>query len=73
VLEVGVERLGRDTSFGKIIDAVKRAERSQAPVQNTADRYGGYVIYFALARAPELRRERRLDGDRLRLAIESNQ
>jgi heavy metal translocating P-type ATPase len=49
VLEVVVERLGRDTSLGKIIDAVERAERSQAPVQKTADRYAGYLVYFALA------------------------
>jgi Cd2+/Zn2+-exporting ATPase/Cu+-exporting ATPase len=49
VLEVVVERLGRDTSFGKIIEAVERAERSQAPVQKTADRYAGYLVYFALA------------------------
>jgi heavy metal translocating P-type ATPase len=49
VLEVLAERLGRDTSFGKIIDAVERAERSRAPVQKTADRYAGYLVYFALA------------------------
>jgi hypothetical protein len=38
-LEVVTERVGRDTSFGKIVEAVERAERSQAPVQKTADRY----------------------------------
>ena len=48
-LELGAERLGRDTSFGKIIEAVERAERSQAPVEKTADRYAGYLVYFALA------------------------
>jgi Cd2+/Zn2+-exporting ATPase/Cu+-exporting ATPase len=48
-LEVIAERLGRDTSFGKIIEAVERAERSQAPVEKTADRYAGYLVYFALA------------------------
>jgi heavy metal translocating P-type ATPase len=48
-LEIVAERLGRDTSFGKIIDAVERAERSRAPVQKTADRYAGYLVYFALA------------------------
>jgi Cd2+/Zn2+-exporting ATPase/Cu+-exporting ATPase len=47
-LEIVAERLGRDTSFGKIIEAVERAERSQAPVQRTADRYAGYLVYFAL-------------------------
>ncbi|HEY6322016.1 MAG TPA: cation-translocating P-type ATPase [Thermoanaerobaculia bacterium] len=48
-LEVRAERLGRDTSFGKIVEAVERAERSRAPVQKTADRYAGYLVYFALA------------------------
>jgi Cd2+/Zn2+-exporting ATPase/Cu+-exporting ATPase len=47
-LEVVADRLGRDTSFGKIVDAVERAERSRAPVQKTADRYAGYLVYFAL-------------------------
>ncbi len=49
VLDIIAERLGRDTSFGKIIEAVERAERSQAPVEKTADRYAGYLVYFALA------------------------
>jgi P-type Cu+ transporter len=47
-LDVAAERLGRDTSFGKIVEAVERAERSRAPVQKTADRYAGYLVYFAL-------------------------
>ncbi len=47
-LEILVQRLGRDTSFGKIIETVERAERSRAPVQKTADRYSGYLVYFAL-------------------------
>jgi Cd2+/Zn2+-exporting ATPase/Cu+-exporting ATPase len=50
-LEVRAERLGRDTSFGKIIQAVERAERSRAPVQRLADRLAGYLVYFALAAA----------------------
>ncbi len=47
-LEVRADRLGRDTSFGKIVEAVEHAERSRAPVQKTADRYAGYLVYFAL-------------------------
>ncbi|HUL74327.1 MAG TPA: cation-translocating P-type ATPase [Vicinamibacterales bacterium] len=47
-LEVLAERVGHDTSFGKIIEAVERAEKSRAPVQKTADRYAGYLVYFAL-------------------------
>jgi len=48
-LEISAQRLGRDTSFGKIIETVEKAERSRAPVQKTADRYAGYLVYFALA------------------------
>ena len=51
VLEIRVERIGRDTSYGRIIDAVEHAERSRAPVQQLADRLAGYLVYFALAAA----------------------
>ena len=47
-LEVRVEGLGRDTAFGKIIEAVERAEKSRAPIQKTADRLAGYLVYFAI-------------------------
>jgi Cd2+/Zn2+-exporting ATPase/Cu+-exporting ATPase len=50
-LEIHVERLGRDTTFGKIIQEVERAEKSRAPIQKTADRLAGYLVYFALAAA----------------------
>ena len=50
-LEVMAERLGRDTTFGKIIQAVEHAEHSRAPIQRTADRLAGYLVYFAIAAA----------------------
>ena len=50
-LEIRAERIGRDTSFGKIIEAVEEAERSRAPVQRLADRLAGYLVYFAIAAA----------------------
>lgn len=50
-LEVRAERIGRDTSYGKIIEAVERAERSRAPVQRLADRMAGYLVYFAIGSA----------------------
>src|ERR1700693_2672233 len=50
-LEVRVDRMGRDTTFGKIIDAVERAEKSRAPIQGIADRLAGYLVYFALGAA----------------------
>ncbi len=50
-LQVRTQRLGRDTAFGKIIEAVENAERSRAPIQKTADRLAGYLVYFALGAA----------------------
>jgi heavy metal translocating P-type ATPase len=51
VLEVSVERVGRDTTFGKIIQVVEQAEKSKAPVQRVADRLAAGLVYFALAAA----------------------
>ena len=48
ILEIRVEKIGRDTAFGRIIAAVERAEKSRAPIQRTADRLAGYLVYFAL-------------------------
>lgn len=50
-LEVRVTGLGRDTAFGRIIQAVERASSARAPIQKTADRLAGYLVYFALASA----------------------
>ena len=51
VLEIRAERIGADTSYGRIIEAVERAERSRAPVQRLADRLAAYLVYFALGAA----------------------
>ena len=50
-LEVEAQKMGRDTTFGRIIEAVEHAERSRAPIQKTADRLAGYLVYFALGAA----------------------
>jgi heavy metal translocating P-type ATPase len=50
-LQVLAEHLGKETTFGKIIEAVERAEHSRAPIQKTADRLAGYLVYFALGAA----------------------
>jgi len=50
-LEFRVDRLGRDTSFGRIVEAVERAEHSRAPIQKVADRYAAYLVYFAIGAA----------------------
>jgi heavy metal translocating P-type ATPase len=51
VLEVSVSKIGADTTFGKIIETVEKAEQSRAPIQRTADRLAGYLVYFALGAA----------------------
>jgi magnesium-transporting ATPase (P-type) len=50
-LEILVERVGRDTSFGRIIEAVEAAEQTRAPVQKIADQLAGYLVYFSFAAA----------------------
>jgi Cd2+/Zn2+-exporting ATPase/Cu+-exporting ATPase len=51
VLEIRAERIGRDTSYGRIIEAVEHAEHSRAPVQRLADRLAAYLVYVALGAA----------------------
>ena len=51
VLEVNVEKIGRDTTFGKIIEIVEQAEKSRAPVQRIADRLAAGLVYFAFGAA----------------------
>jgi heavy metal translocating P-type ATPase len=51
VLEVNVDRVGRDTTFGQIIEIVEQAEKSKAPVQGIADRLAAGLVYFAFGAA----------------------
>jgi hypothetical protein len=50
-IEVAVENLGRDTTFGRIVEAVEKAEQTRAPIQRLADRLAGYLVYFAMGSA----------------------
>ncbi|WP_445500710.1 heavy metal translocating P-type ATPase [Microvirga sp. G4-2] len=50
-LEIRVERVGRDTSYGRIVEAVEHAEQTRAPVQRLADQLAGYLVYFAVGAA----------------------
>jgi heavy metal translocating P-type ATPase len=50
-LQVRATRLGKETTFGKIIEAVERAEHSRAPIQKMADRLARYLVYLALGAA----------------------
>jgi heavy metal translocating P-type ATPase len=50
-LDVRTTGIGRDTTFAKIVEAVEHAEKSRAPIQKTADRLAGILVYFALGAA----------------------
>ena len=50
-IEIVVEKVGADTSYGRIIQAVEAAEQTRAPVQKLADRLAGYLVYVAIAAA----------------------
>lgn len=50
-LVVRAEKLGRDTSYGQILEAVEAAESQRAPVQRLADKLAGYLVYFAFGAA----------------------
>ena len=50
VLEVRVEKIGRDTTFGKIIQIVEQAEKSKAPVQHIADRLAAGLVLLRFRR-----------------------
>jgi Cd2+/Zn2+-exporting ATPase/Cu+-exporting ATPase len=51
VLEIRSTGIGKDTAYARIIEAVERAEKTRAPIQKTADRLAGYLVYFALGAA----------------------
>ena len=50
-LELEVERVGEESSYGRIVAAVRHAQSSHAPVQRLADRLAARIVYLALAAA----------------------
>ena len=50
-LELEVERVGEDSSYGRIVAAVRHAQSSRAPVQRLADQLAARIVYLALAAA----------------------
>ena len=50
-LELEVERVGEESSYGRIVAAVRHAQSSRAPVQRLADRLAVRIVYLALAAA----------------------
>jgi heavy metal translocating P-type ATPase len=47
-VEVRAERVGADSSYGRIIAAVQQAQSSEPPVQRLADRLAAWLVYLAL-------------------------
>ncbi len=47
-LRVKIESTGRETAYGKLLRTIEEAEKSQAPIENIADKLSGYLVYIAL-------------------------
>ncbi|NNG37117.1 cadmium-translocating P-type ATPase [Nakamurella sp. DB0629] len=50
-VEIRAERVGADSSYGRIVEAVRQAQSSEPPVQRLADRLAAYLVYLALTGA----------------------
>lgn len=50
-VEIRAERVGTDSSYGRIVEAVRRAHSSEPPVQRLADRLAARLVQFALVAA----------------------
>ncbi|MFT3877455.1 MAG: cation-translocating P-type ATPase [Propioniciclava sp.] len=50
-VEVRAERVGQASSYGRIVEAVRRAQESEPPVQRLADRLAAWLVYLALGGA----------------------
>ncbi len=51
ILEVGAQRVSKETIFGKIIEIIEQAKRSKAPIQKVADILSARLVYFAFGGA----------------------
>ena len=50
-LEVRAELVGEESSYGRIVEAVRQAQSSEPPVQRLADRLAAWLVYLALGGA----------------------
>ena len=50
-VEIRAESVGAESSFGRIIEAVRRAQESEPPVQRLADRLAAWLVYLAIGGA----------------------
>ena len=47
-VELRAEKVGADSSYGRIVEAVRLAQESEPPVQRLADRLAAWLVYIAL-------------------------
>lgn len=50
-VEISTQRVGAESSYGRIVEAVRQAQASVPPVQRLADRLAAWLVYLALAGA----------------------
>jgi heavy metal translocating P-type ATPase len=50
-VEVAAERVGVESSYGRIVETVREAQSAKPPVQRLADRLAAWLVYLALAGA----------------------
>ena len=50
-VEIRAEKVGAESSYGRIVEAVRQVQSSEPPVQRLADRLAAWLIYLALAGA----------------------
>lgn len=50
-LEVRTERVGADTTYGRVVHAVEDAEKTRASMQRLGDKLSGYLVIFAMTAA----------------------
>ena len=50
-VEIRADRVGADSSYGRIMEAVRLAQFSEPPVQRLADRLAAWLVYLALGGA----------------------
>jgi Cd2+/Zn2+-exporting ATPase/Cu+-exporting ATPase len=48
LLEVSVERIGKETIFSKIVELVQEAESQKAPIQKISDKLATWLVEFAI-------------------------
>ncbi|QXT63298.1 heavy metal translocating P-type ATPase [Tessaracoccus palaemonis] len=50
-VEISAVRVGAESSYGRIVEAVRHAQASEPPVQRLADRLAAWLVYLALGGA----------------------